>query len=156
MGAMKVQCPVCKELFDVPAEVIGTDGHQVIARMDRSDLYGHTQACLAGAKPLTAPKSGPAKLEPPKVVQRLRRPSSPGDRQRVGMFLESEGFVSYGGSRACTMCGTRGDACLDQLRKDGVQPSCCPACQNGNTHPSPGEAVGSCSVWAAEKVGPIR
>ena len=154
MGAMKVQCPVCKELFDVPAEVIGTDGHQVIARMDRSDLYGHITECTTGRKALPTTPVRPA--EAPKVSQRLRRPVSPGARQRVTQFLEAEGFVSYGGSRACTMCGTRGDTCLDELRKEGTRPGCCPSCHNGNTHPSPGESVGSCAVWAAEKVGPLR
>lgn len=157
MGAMKVQCPLCKELFPVPTEVISTDGHQVIARMDRSEVFGHMDQCLAKAKPLTAPKAEPVKpAEAPKVTQRLRRPTSPGDRMRIGQFLEAEGFVSYGGSRACTMCGTNGTECLDQLRKEGTRPGCCPACHNGNTHPAPGEAVGSCAAWAAEKVGPNR
>lgn len=117
-GALFVRCPICRELLPVPADVIGTDGHLVIARIDRSDLYGHTQAC-AGTAPV-----------PTKDVEKMANSQI---------------------SRACTMCGTNGAVCLDGLKR--TRKSCCGVCGDGNTHPEPGEAVGSCQQWAADKLG---
>jgi hypothetical protein len=66
-------------------------------------------------------------------------------------------FVATGGSRACTMCGRPGEDCLSQLTSqaranpgNGGTP-CCAACENGNTHPAPGEAFGTCAEWAADR-----
>lgn len=152
MGAMRVQCPLCKELFPVPTEVIGVDGHQVIARLDRSEVFGHMDTCLAGRKPLGA------KAKRPAVKAAIPAADLAG---RVNLLLDNRAFVAEGGSRACTMCGVKGAECLDSLgkldpRDKHPQPACCPACGVGNTHPAPGEVVGSCAAWAAEKVGPVR
>lgn len=132
-GPVTIRCPFCRELLAVPTEVIGQDGHQVLVRMDRSGAAEHTQECAGRAgTPAQAPGKHVAKAEPAK---------SPQQPLQSGSW-----FVAKGGSRACTMCGTNGEPCLVKLER--VKSACCPACENGNTHPAPGEAQGLCSQWA--------
>lgn len=148
--AVTIKCPTCHKSFVVPSEVLGLDGHQVIVRMDRSEVVNHD--CQPAALPAAA------KPDAPKAIERKRAeyPRHPALAGRISLMLDREDFVSIGGSRACTMCGTKGQACLDGLRKPGKQGACCGACGEGNTHPAPGESLGMCAQWAAEKVGPIR
>lgn len=149
-----IACGICGDA--IPVQLVRVSGAGEPTRVqivDDRPMVDHMRTCKGSplkALADTTPVAQPAKVERPPL-----RPN-PYAAFRIGQFLEAEGYVSYGGSRACTMCGTRGDACLDQLRKEGTRPGCCPACHNGNTHPAPGEAVGSCAEWAAEKVGPLR
>lgn len=153
MAKGSIHCGICKAAIPVDLIRVSGDGQPVqLQLLDTAPMVDHMRTCPGSPlKALAARETAP-----PKVVQRPLLRASVADRMRIGQFLEAEGFVSYGGSRACTMCGTNGAECLDQLRKEGTRPGCCPACHNGNTHPAPGEAVGSCAEWAAEKVGPIR
>jgi hypothetical protein len=59
-------------------------------------------------------------------------------------------FVATAGSRACTMCGMNGATCLALVAQNTRQP-CCRACGDGNTHPAPGEAAGTCQQWAEDR-----
>lgn len=140
---VQIKCPTCHKLFNVPSEVLGQDGPSVIVRMDRTALVNHD--CGTPAPPPPAPVRGKAML-----------PANPHLAGRIGLLLEREGYVAQGGSRACTMCGTKGAECLEGLRGPGPRPPCCAACGVGNTHPAPGESVGSCAQYAAEKIGPVQ
>lgn len=122
-----ITCPTCGTGFPVPTEVLGIDGHQVVVRMDRSELYGHLQACAAGKLEQPAAEQ-PRELEQPK--------------------LKAPAYVAKG-KRTCTMCGTPGPDCLQQLTSS--RSACCGACGEGNTHPAPKESL-SCAEWAAEQV----
>lgn len=149
-----IECGICRKPIPVTLVRISGDGQPVqLQLMDSTPMVDHMRTCGGSVHKAIAPVPEPAK---PVVKQRPRLRPNPQATYQIGLFLETEGFISYGGSRACTMCGTRGDACLDELRKEGTRPGCCPACHNGNTHTAPGESVGSCAQWAAEKVGPIR
>ena len=124
----------------MPTEILGIDeaSQHVIVRMDRTELYGHLAQCV----------------RPQEVSERAqameRHPANgPTKREmagRIDQLLDGGHYVAKGGSRACTMCGTKGDACLTQLRKQ--ERACCPACGDGNTHPAPGESQ-HCREWAA-------
>lgn len=149
-----IVCGICEGLIPVMLVRISGAGEPTQMQvMDDAPMIDHMRTCKGSPLKALAAAEDP---EPPKVTQRPRLRATPVARARIGQFLEAEGFVSYGGSRACTMCGTRGDACLDSLRKEGTRPGCCPACHNGNTHPAPGESLGSCAEFAAEKIGPLR
>lgn len=67
---------------------------------------------------------------------------------RIEQMLNGRHYIAAGASRACTMCGVTGQECMDRLNRS--KKPCCPLCGDGNTHPAPGEAVGSCAQWAAE------
>lgn len=67
---------------------------------------------------------------------------------RIGVMLDGGHYVATAGSRACTMCGTNGSDCLEGIRTRFPFAACCPVCADGNTHPAPGEAQGSCQQWA--------
>lgn len=120
-AALFVRCPICRELFPVPAGVIAVDGHLVITRLDRSDVHGHMSTCAAQA-PI------PGKEVEPMAGNQI--------------------------SRACTMCGTPGKSCMDGLKR--TRQACCGICGDGNTHPEPGESVGSCQEFAVEQMGFVR
>jgi hypothetical protein len=40
------------------------------------------------------------------------------------------------GARTCTMCGIANTECMGRLNRSGK--GCCPACEDGDTHPAPG------------------
>ena len=143
---VKVTCPSCGEDFPVPTEVVHIDRARnlVLCRLDRSDLYGHLQACVA---------EKPARLEhrPAEVAKALEATPAAQDPELVGrvhLFLSGGHFMAKGGSGACTMCGVARDGCLTgaKLRKT----ACCGACGDGNTHPAPMESRGTCAEWGAE------
>lgn len=157
-GPVRVTCPVCREAFDVPTEVVGVDvlRNQVLCRMDRSGLYGHLQRCAAAHPiPDDAATSHSTELAQAAGDESQRVPSGV-LVGRVEQFLRGGFFMAKGGSRACTMCGITGTMCMTMLtgvgKSDGrtVRATCCPACGEGNTHPAPGEAQGSCAAWAVE------
>lgn len=165
-GPVTVTCPMCRESYPVPTEVLGVDedADQVVVRMDRSGLYGHLRECAA--KGITSHRMTreeamarhPAGRAMTKAVERPWRddvadytPSKHELAGRIGRFLTLGAFVSKGGSRACTMCGLSGESCLALVGQNTRQP-CCGACGDGNTHPAPGENEGSCAQWA-EKHG---
>ena len=81
-------------------------------------------------------------VDPPEPV----RPSEADLAGRIGQMFNTGAYIATGGSRACTMCGVNGKACMAELTKTRV--SCCGACMGGNTHPSPKENAGSCREWA--------
>lgn len=66
---------------------------------------------------------------------------------RIGQFLAGRHYVATGGSRACTMCGMAGATCL-ALVGQNTREACCRVCADGNTHPAPGEARGTCAQWS--------
>lgn len=138
-GPVTVRCPTCRVAFSVPTEQIGQDGHHVIVRMDRSDLYGHLRTC-------TGPKV------PGKAVEKRRAAPVTTVPQaelagRIHRMLDMRAYVVEAGSRACTMCGMSGASCLALAGQNTREP-CCRSCKDGNTHPVPGEAEGSCAQWA--------
>jgi hypothetical protein len=135
--------------FNVPTEVVGVDKlrNMVLAKMDRTHLYGHLQECAK-----THPLPDDAEATHSTELAQVHEHQDPHLRARlvgrVEQFLRGGFFMAKGGSRACTMCGVHGEACVKRLPITGK--ACCPACGDGNTHPAPGEAEGTCAAWAAE------
>lgn len=154
MGALRVQCPLCRVDFPVPADVIETnqDTHLVTVVLDRTELYGHLQQCAArvGAPPPSPTKVVVLRGSGADVPPQYTKAELAG---RVHRFLAMGAFLSRAGSRACTMCGVPGAECLEQLSETPmisghpVKPACCNACRDGNTHPAPKDGE-SCAVWA--------
>lgn len=140
-GPVTITCPVCQQAFPVPTEVLGTDGHQVVVRMDRSELYGHLQECTAESCDQRPDPEGEtdARASHP-AGKALERPA-----RGVGPVALPP-FVATG-RRPCLMCRTDAPACMVGLQGKGTP--CCGACGEGNTHPAPGEST-DCRVWAAE------
>ena len=88
-------------------------------------------------------KCGPVRdqfILPPKVPQAELA-------GRIEQMLNGRHYMATGGSRACTMCGVNGKECLDRAKRS--RKGCCTACEDGNTHPAPGESF-PCAVWAEE------
>lgn len=152
MGALRIRCPHCTQDFPVPADVV--EVHEatnlVTVVLDRTDLYGHQQQCAA-ARGLPAPS--PSKVLVVRGssadVHQIGCPTKAELAGRISQMLDMRAYVATGGSRACTMCGTNGAACLDQLGEAAKGIPCCSACGNGNTHPAPNEGS-TCAEWATE------
>ena len=141
-GPISVTCPTCGEAFPVPSRVVSVDTNtnQVLVRMDRTELYGHLRACAGEAGEAAGNK----------LVQRMAAAVPPAVLTgRVHRFLDLRAYVPTAGSRACTMCGMAGETCLAALSSANLP--CCTACRDGNTHPAPGEAQGSCAEWSAAR-----
>ena len=135
-------------MFTIPCHVLKVLGHAVWVRMDRSEAHGHMAVCPGMAEPGSpAPEQEVSKAM---SVPEKMPPPDPELVGRINQMLTMEAFVVKGASRACTMCGVRGDVCLSNLRRKGEQAACCPACGNGNTHPAPLEAMSTCAEWGAE------
>lgn len=137
-GPLTIACPTCGEVFALPAEVVTVDtkANRVVLAVDRSAVYGHLTACAAKAAAVAAGK----------VVATVPAAELAG---RIERLLTMRAYVVKGASRACTMCGVHGEACMDQLAAKGPQSPCCTACGDGNTHPAPGADRG-CAEWATE------
>lgn len=140
-GPLTIACPVCHEVFALPAELVDVDrtANRVVLSVDRSAVYGHLTACAAEAAEV-------AGRELAKVEATVPAPELAG---RIERLLTMRAYVAKGGSRACTMCGATGEACMDQLAEKGPQLPCCTACGDDNTHPAPG-GDRSCAEWATE------
>jgi hypothetical protein len=117
-----ITCPTCRQVFPVPTEVLGTDGHHVIVRMDRTELYGHLEQC-AGQ---TAERQAEAEQQVPSKAVARPPIAQPHD---VPPFIAK-------GRRTCVMCGATNEACMASLANSVP---CCPSCGEGDTHPAPGE-----------------
>lgn len=140
-GPVTITCPGCREVFNLPTQVVKILGHTVLVRVDRSTAYGHMARCPGMAEPATPPKEASTTVAVPEVPQ--------ADLVgRIHLMLAKGAFMARGGSRACTMCGVAGDGCLSGLKLRKT--ACCGACMQGNTHPAPGESRGSCAEWGAE------
>lgn len=133
-----VKCTVCGKGIPVVLKRQPADdmpAYTALVAIDMGPVQQHMQTCEGVTKPaaLAVPKSELS--------------------GRVSRFLDTRAFVASGGSRACTMCGTTGKACMDKLEVQPRSPrgACCAACGAGNTHTAPGEAVGSCAQWAAQQ-----
>lgn len=120
-GPVTITCPTCREAFPVPTEVLGTDGHQVIVRMDRTELYGHLEECAGQAAEQHAEQQAEA-------GKALTRPP-------VAQPHDVPPFIARG-KRTCVMCGATNEACMASLANSLP---CCPSCGEGDTHPAPGE-----------------
>lgn len=155
-GPVTITCPGCREVFDLPTQVVKVFGHTVLVRLDRREAYGHMAKCPA----MTEPGSPAPDQEASRTVAVPDKPKpDPELAGRIHMMLAGGHFMARGGSGACTMCGVNRDACLETLRtgvavtvngvKRGPDP-CCPACRDGNTHPAPMESRGTCAEWGAE------
>jgi len=141
-GPLTIACPTCGEVFSLPAELVDVDttANRVVLSVDRSAVYGHLTACAAKAAETAADKAV-AVVEPTVPRDELAG--------RIERFLTMRAYVATGGSRACTMCGVNGEACMDSLAAKGPQSPCCPSCGDGNTHPAPRADMG-CAEWATE------
>ena len=161
-GPVTITCPTCGRAFPVPTEILGVDEstNHVVVRMDRTELYGHLQQCVAEQPAATTPLEDAMRRHPAgKALERPWRhndmhqpigengPSKAELAGRMEVMLSSGAYVAKGGSRACTMCGIKGDECLRRTKRS--LKACCPPCQDGNTHPAPGESV-DCQVWGAQ------
>lgn len=133
-GPVSITCPTCREAFTVPTEVLGIDGHQVVVRMDRSELHGHLQACAArAAEQQTVPGKAVEHVNPPQPVH-------------VPSLLPVPPFVARG-RRPCVLCGAPNPECLTSVQR--TRSGCCAGCDNGATHPAPHDTL-PCAVWATD------
>lgn len=141
-GPVTVACPVCRQAFPIPTEVVGVDHEHntVLVTMDRSELYGHLRTCAAEhgdqAGQEHDDERDKAKDQHP-AGKALERPAAP--------IPVAPGLVAKG-NRPCTMCGTSSPDCMTSLANSLP---CCGACGEGNTHPSRHEST-PCAQWAAE------
>lgn len=137
-GPVTVTCPLCHVAFPVPTEVVGVDErrHLAYVRMDRAELYGHLRECAAKQGDVDA--AGLVNGEPTKAVERPPL-AQPHDVPPLP-----------GGRRSCVMCGVLNAECMTRLQRSTK--GCCPACENGNTHPAPQDTV-PCAAWGAEQDG---
>lgn len=142
-GPWTITCPQCRQTFELDVSLVAQAGSSVFVRINREKLYGHAAQCPGRPDALEAtPVADQAAAA---VVDRRTLAG------RVHRFLDMAAYVAEGGSRACTMCGKPGKACLIRLRGGGPGKRgtpCCDACAGGNTHPAPGEVHGSCGEWA--------
>ena len=150
-GPVTITCPGCGTAFPVPVQVVRVLGHQVLARIDRSKLYGHLAECTGTTE---RPMDAPLDTHPAEVSKAMAVPEKLPDLElagRINMMLTGGHFMAKGGSGACTMCGVNRDACLSSLQPGRKTPkACCGACGDGNTHPAPMESRGTCAEWGAE------
>ena len=150
MAKLTLSCPHCGGDIDLPATVVHTNSHsaQVLVKVDQSVGEAHLAECRAKTKPAAINQAGPSTAEL---------------TGRVDRVLAMRAYIAVGGSRACTMCGTNANVCMEQLqagsddqarvgapRAEGMGSPCCNVCGSGNTHPAPGEAKGTCAEWAAD------
>lgn len=140
-GPLTITCPGCGTAFHVPARVVRILGHQVLVRVDRTQLYGHLAEC-----PGLPDGAAPEREEGKTMALPDERPTEQDLAGRVHLFLTTGSFMSKGGSGACTMCGVGRDGCLSGVKLRRT--ACCGACGDGNTHPAPQENAQTCAQWA--------
>lgn len=132
-GPVTITCPTCQRAFPVPTDVLGTDGHHVIVRMDRTELYGHLEQCAGkAAEQLTITDQATDTIA---EVQAARWPGKALARPPIAQPHDVPPFIARG-KRTCVMCGETNEACMVSLA-DSLP--CCPSCGEGDTHPAPGE-----------------
>lgn len=132
-----IVCRLCGEGIVVTFHRVHGNGvHLAVA--DQAPLRDHYAACTGvhAGEPAKALEVRPATSVP--MVDLAGR---------IGQFLDGRHYVATGGSRACTMCGMAGATCLAIVGQN-TREGCCRACMDGNTHPAPGEAQGTCRQWA--------
>jgi hypothetical protein len=144
MGATgTITCTMCRKGIPVEFKRVSNAADGTVAMlMGMAPLEAHMRVCAAGEHPkaVAAPELSVPPVELAGRIDRLLNARTP----RGGRY-----FVATGGSRACSMCGMAGASCLSLVGQN-TREACCPACANGNTHPAPGEAQGSCAQWAVE------
>lgn len=137
MADLTLTCPHCGQGIKLPATITESDhdAGRVVLQLSKDQAEGmaHLDRCRR-AKALPAPTVPRAEL-----VGRVHR------------MLDMRAFIATGGSRACTLCGVNGQDCQVGLEKNAA--ACCAGCHNGNTHPAPGEAKGTCAQWAEDHHG---
>jgi hypothetical protein len=154
MASLTLRCPHCGGDVVLPAVLVSTDvpNSRAVVEVDKTVAKAHLDAC----RPTPQVEASPV----PSVLEAAV--SNADLRGRVDRMLKMGAFIQRGGSRACTMCGTRGDDCLQglragsddqarsgQARAQGMGTPCCNACGSGDTHPVPKGDL-SCAQWAAD------
>lgn len=176
-GSLSVECPLCNTPVRVPFAVVRsirqtnevdvrlkTDGplreHLNDCAAKAGDKVGQTVNTLLGN--ITEPAAPGKALEKAKPHVSVPQYELTGRVGQVLAIVEDKGTLTTAGSRACLMCGTNLTDCLVDLdvtersgkllstkRTRSKGTACCPACANGNTHPSPKDGE-SCAEWGRE------
>jgi hypothetical protein len=157
-GPVQIKCPICLTWLPVPCEPVadGQDG-TLLVEMDYTDVRAHVKECAAHHVVPPTLFQPPAKPEPKAMSKELRTvpevaPVATVPKAnlsgRIHQLLDTQAYIETAGSRACTMCGARGDACLEQARAG--KGACCPVCGDGNTHPVPQQSM-SCAEWSLSR-----
>lgn len=138
-GPVTIACPGCGEHLTVPSKPIVENVQQqtVLVRMDYSGARAHFQECARRAQ------------SPGTEMERRQQPDVPQVdlAGRIHRMLDMRAYIATGGSRACTMCGTKLGECLTETGKSRV--GCCASCTGGDTHPAP-KGTMACAEWATE------
>lgn len=136
---LTITCPMCRQAFPVPADVVSVDPRHpelVMVRVDRSELYGHLRECAA-ERGDQAGRDATDQDTDTKPGKALERPAPE--------LVNAPDPVAKG-ARPCVMCGARADTCLGALAERPGTPPCCPSCGEGNTHPARHESI-PCAEW---------